>query len=73
MRNANKVLSYDSVLIWQEGDRYFYGSSERGKISVLKAFDTEKEPVAYALPHTNKYDGCILTSVFLNFIPTDLN
>jgi len=37
------------AIIWQEGDGYFFGYSERGRISVVKKFDTEKELVAYAL------------------------
>lgn len=39
----------NSLIIWQEGDRYFSGYSERGNISIIKEFDTEKELVAYAL------------------------
>jgi len=39
----------DSIIIWQEGDRYCFGYSERGSISIIKEFDTEKELVAYAL------------------------
>jgi len=39
----------DSLIIWQESGRYFFGYSERGNISVIKKFDTEKELVAYTL------------------------
>jgi len=39
----------DSLMLWQEGDRYFFGYSERGRISMIKEFGTEKELVAYAL------------------------
>jgi len=44
-----KYPVYDSLIIWQEGDRYFFGYSERGTISIIKEFDTEKELVTYAL------------------------
>lgn len=39
----------DSLIIWQERDQYFFGYCERGSISVIKEFDTEKELVVYAL------------------------
>jgi len=43
-----KYPVYDSLIIWQEENRYFFGYSERGNISIIKEFDTEKELVAYA-------------------------
>ncbi len=39
----------DSAIIWQEGERYFFGYCERGRIHILKEFGTEKELVVYAL------------------------
>jgi len=44
-----KHLVNDSLIIWQEGNRYFLGYSERGNISIIKEFGTEKELVAYTL------------------------
>ncbi len=49
-----KHLVDDSLIIWQEGDRYFFGYSERGRISIIKEFGTEKELVAYALAEIEK-------------------
>jgi len=39
----------DSMIIWQENGRYFFGYCERGQIRILREFDTEKELVTYAL------------------------
>jgi len=39
----------DSLILWQEGNKYFFGYSERGNISIIKEFGTEKELVAYTL------------------------
>jgi len=39
----------DSLLLWQENNRYLFGYCERGRISIIKEFDAENELVAYAL------------------------
>ncbi len=39
----------DCLILWQEADRYFFGYCERGKISVIKEFEAEKDLVTYTL------------------------
>lgn len=39
----------DRFIIWQEENKFFFGYSERGRISIIKEFDAEYELVAYTL------------------------
>jgi len=49
-----KVLAEDCLILWEERRRYFFGYCERGRISVIKEFDTEKDLVVYALDELEK-------------------
>lgn len=52
----------NSPIIWQEDNKYFFGYSERGKISIVKEFDTEKELVVYTI---NKLENDIWSKAHL--------
>lgn len=43
-----KHHSPEGYVIKQEGDRYIFGHTERGRLEVLKSFETEAELVAHA-------------------------
>jgi len=52
----------NSPIIWQEGSKYFFGYSERGRISIIREFDTEKELVVYTI---NKLENDIWSKAHL--------
>jgi len=39
----------DCLILWQEAGGYCFGYCERGRISTLRTFETERDLVAYAL------------------------
>lgn len=47
--SVGKEFADYHFIVWPENGRYFFAYCERGNLSAVKGFDTEKEAVAYTL------------------------